>query len=156
MQGSIHPQRLAMTLEQRKTRSRQFLGEVWNAHDQEAVDAFLPLGFREDRPLPGVDNSREGVKEWVRLTCQAFPDIHFTIDELVAEGNTVVTRWTARGTHRDTFMGIPATGKTVAAKGITIARYADGQAQSNYVQWDALGLMQQLGIVPAPKAAEIA
>ncbi len=79
----------------------------------------------------------------------AFPDLHFTIEDIVAEGDTVVVRSTARGTHQGELMGIPLTGKQVAVSGISITRIANGKAVEEWFNGDDLGLLQQLGVVPA-------
>lgn len=138
-----------MSADPLKVRARQFFAEVWNAHNPDAVDEYLAEDFRQERPLPGVSPDRNGIKEWVRTTTEAFPDVSFSIDEQLGEGDTVVTRWTVRGTHEGSFMGIPATGKTIEVVGFTRTRYADGKAQSNYILRDTFGLMRQLGARPA-------
>ena len=78
----------------------------------------------------------------------AFPDIQMTVEEQVAEGDRVVTRWSAQGTHEGELMGVPASGKQVTVSGITIARLADGKIQEEWSNWDGLGLMEQIGAMP--------
>jgi steroid delta-isomerase-like uncharacterized protein len=72
--------------------------------------------------------------------------VHFTVEDLIAEGDKVVGRWTFRGTHRGDFMGIPPTGKKVSIMGIAIYRIARGKIAEAWVAWDAMGLMHQLGV----------
>lgn len=91
----------------------------------------------------------EAYKQFVSVYLTAFPDLHFTIEEQIAEGDKTVTRWTARGTHRGELMGIPPTGKQVTGTGITIIRWANGKAEEAWLNSDGLGLLQQLGVVPA-------
>ena len=79
----------------------------------------------------------------------AFPDIHWVLEEMVAEGDMVVSRFTWTGTHRGEFLGIPATGKAVNGKGVVIDRVKDGMMAESRILMDSLGLMQQLGVVPA-------
>ena len=79
----------------------------------------------------------------------AFPDVHFTIEDLFAAGDKVVSRWTARGTHKGELMGIPATGKQVEVTGMDIDQVSGGKIVGSWNSWDALGLMQQLGVVPS-------
>ena len=79
----------------------------------------------------------------------AFPDLSMTIEHQVAEGDYVVTRWTARGTHQGELMGIPPTGNSVTTSGISIERVADGRIVEDHTEWDALGLMQAVGAIPA-------
>ena len=85
----------------------------------------------------------------------AFPDLRFDVEELIAEGDTVVSRWTLSGTHRGTFSGIPPTGRAVRVAGMSLDHLADGVIVSGFDAWDALGLRQQLGAVP-PDPAETA
>jgi steroid delta-isomerase-like uncharacterized protein len=81
------------------------------------------------------------------------PDMHWAVSEQIAEGDKVVTRFTWTGTHRDTFLGIPATGKRVEVKGVVIDRLEAGKMADSRILMDTLGLMQQLGVIPAPPAA---
>jgi steroid delta-isomerase-like uncharacterized protein len=80
----------------------------------------------------------------------AFRDLNFTIDDQVAEGDKVVTRWNATSLHQDAFAGVPATSKPVVITAINIHRVVDGQIQEGWLNWDALGMLQQLGVAPAP------
>jgi predicted ester cyclase len=89
-------------------------------------------------------------KEFWTQHRRAFPDIHYTLEEVVAEGEKVVVRWTATGTHQGDLMGIAPTGKLVKAPGITIFRFAHGHMVEGRTVWDALAFLQQLGVVPAP------
>lgn len=96
-------------------------------------------------PIRGI----EGAKEEAAGYRAAFPDLTLTIDHQVAEGEYVVTRWTARGTHEGDLEGIAPTGVKATTGGISIVRVVDGKIVEDYTQWDALGLMTQLGVVPA-------
>ncbi len=78
----------------------------------------------------------------------AFPDITYTIEDLIAEGDKVVARWSAQGTHRGDFMGIPPTNKQVRFSEIEIIRVVDGKAVEEWEELDRLGLMTQLGVIP--------
>jgi steroid delta-isomerase-like uncharacterized protein len=78
------------------------------------------------------------------------PDLHYTLEEVVAEGEKVVVHWTATGTHQGDMMGIPPTGKAVKAPGITIFSFANGHIVDGRTVWDALAFLQQLGVVPVP------
>lgn len=88
------------------------------------------------------------MKAFVIYLHTAFPDIYFTIDEQIAEEDKVVTRWHVNGTHQAEFAGIPATGKSVTITAINIHRISADQIQEAWLNWDALGLMQQLGVIP--------
>jgi steroid delta-isomerase-like uncharacterized protein len=83
---------------------------------------------------------------------KAFPDIHYTINDMVAEGERIATRWTLRGTHLGEFFGIAATGNSVSVEGIHILRFVEGQIVECWEVWDQLSMLRQLGTVP-PKPA---
>ncbi len=90
----------------------------------------------------------EAYKQFVSMYFTAFPDLRFTIEDMIAEGDTVVARQTARGTHQGELMGIPPTGKQVSTTGINILRFANGKGVEEWFNGDDLGLMQQLGVIP--------
>ena len=92
----------------------------------------------------------EGIKEFITGYLAGFPDGRITIDGQLAEGDMVATRWTGRGTHQGELMGIPPTGKQVTVSGITISRVKNGKVVEEWSNWDTLGMLQQLGVVPAP------
>ena len=143
-----------MTAEDPKARSRRFFEEVWNRGNMAVLDELVaPELVDHNRAVPGLPAGREGFRQWVTMVREAFPDVHFTIDDQIAEGDHVVTRWTARGTQRGAFMGIPASGKQVTVTGIALARYANGQNAENWVTWDKLGMLQQLGALPLQERA---
>jgi predicted ester cyclase len=83
----------------------------------------------------------------------AFPDLHFTIDEQIAEGNTVMTRWTAHGTHNGELAGLPPTGKPAMVVGVNLDRVEHGKIVESWGIFDQFGMMQQLGVIPAPSQA---
>ena len=90
----------------------------------------------------------EAYKQICSAYFAAFPDLHITTDDLLAEGDQVVKRWTARCTHKGEFMGIPATGNKLEVTGIEIFRIADGKITEIWAAMDNLGMMQQLGVIP--------
>lgn len=94
--------------------------------------------------LPGP----EGVKEWAIMFRSGFIDLRITEEEFIAEGDKVVGRFVAQGTHQGEFMGVRATGNSVTISGINIMRIADGKIVEHWVNYDALGLMQQIGAIP--------
>lgn len=102
-----------------------------------------------DEDMHGV----EAVKQFIGMFRKAFPDLHMTVEDLVAEGDKVTGRWTARGTHRGELMGIPASGNQVTVTGITIHRIEGGEIAEEWEMPDNLGLMQQIGAIPAPEGA---
>jgi steroid delta-isomerase-like uncharacterized protein len=130
----------------------RFIGEVINQGHLEAADEIVEENFIELDPLPGQRQGREGLKEVIGMMRAAFPDIHWVADETIAAGDKVVTRFTWTGTHRGPFLAIPATGRNVTVKGVVIDRLSGGRMADSRILMDSLGMMQQLGVVPAPGA----
>jgi predicted ester cyclase len=96
---------------------------------------------------------REGFKRQWRNWQAAFPDLHFEIEEMVAEGDTVVARWTLTGTHQGSFLGIAPTGRRIRIAGMSLDHLQDGMLVSGFDGWDNLGLRQQLGAIPEDAGA---
>jgi steroid delta-isomerase-like uncharacterized protein len=136
--------------EQNKTILRRFYDELFNTGDLSVADEIVALSYVNHNALPGETPGREGLKAFVILLRTAFPDIHFTVEDQVAEGEKVVTRFAVKGTHQAEFAGVPATGKPVAITAINIHRVSGDQIQEGWLNWDGLGLMQQLGVIPTP------
>ena len=97
---------------------------------------------------PGILSGPEGVKEWAIMFRNGFPDMRVAEEDYLAEGDKVVGRFMAQGTHQGEFMGVPATGNAISIAGINIFRVAEGKIVEHWVQYDAMGLMQQIGGVP--------
>ncbi len=125
---------------------RRYFEEVLNTGNLDLVDELIARTYVSHYPT-GYDfgGGPEGVKQIVTAVRAGFPDVHFTIEDLIAEGDKVVGRWTFRGTHQGDFMGILPTGKKVSVMGIAIYRVARGKIAEAWVAWDSLGLVQQLG-----------
>jgi len=144
-----------MSAEQNKAIVRRWFDEVVSQGNIELVDeicmqcvpSFVVIQGVADPPPQGL----EGVKGLIGVLRTAFPDLKFTIEGPIAEGDQVATRLTVRGTHLGEFMGIPATGKQMAVSGVSIWRLADGKLVNEWVNWDSLAMMQQLGVVPVSK-----
>ena len=135
--------------EQNKNNVRRLFEEVWNqGHVPVADELFTPTYTHHDSSTPDVGRGPESEKKRVTLYRNAFPDLRLTIEDIIAEGETVVARWSCRGTHKGDLNGIAPTGKQFNITGITIARFTNGKMFEGHVNWDALGLMQQLGVVP--------
>ena len=116
-----------------------------------AIDALFATDYVEHG---GTGEDTHGIKEYkksINDLFSAFPDVHFTIDDMVVEGDKVAVRFTFSGTHKGEFMGIPPTDKKWTVWGIFIDRVADGKFVESWVRYDTLGLMQQLGLVPTPE-----
>ena len=109
------------------------------------------VGHDPAQPEPMIGPA--GFKQNVEKYRAAFEDARLTVDSQIAEGDMVATRWTGRGTHTGEMAGMPATGKQVTVSGITIARFEGGQIVEDWTNWDTLGMLIQLGAVPAPTQA---
>ena len=130
--------------------------DAWNARDLDAYDAiFAPSAISHDQQNPFADGvGPEGTKQLVRMYTAGFSDQSFLINEQIAEGDFVVTRWTGTGTNDGEMMGMPATGKSATVTGMTIHRFENGRIVEAWSNWDTLGMLQQLGVVPVPHAAD--
>ncbi len=133
-----------------KATMRRFYDEVVNAHNLDSVDDFLSSDFAEREVLPpGIPEGREGVKVFFSMMFEGFPDLRFEVSELLAEGDTAVSRVLVTGTHKGTFMDIPATGKRIEAVSIDIVRFEGDKAVEHWGVTDMMAVMQQIGAVPA-------
>jgi len=127
-----------------------FIQDVLNQKRLERADDLVNENFVELDPLPGQQQGREGLKAILRVLWSAFPDMHWVVQEMIAEGEMVVTRFTWTGTHRGAFLGIPASGRSVEVKGVVIDHLDRGKMAESRILMDTMGLMQQLGVIPAP------
>lgn len=136
---------------------KRLYGDVWNKRKLEVVsDLFSPSHALRDNNFTGSSVGPEAYKIQVALYLAAFPDLRFTVEDTVCEKDKLVSSWTITGTHKGEFMGIRPTNKKVTFDGITIHYLANGKIIDSNVSWDALGLMRQLGVLPAlvqPKGA---
>jgi steroid delta-isomerase-like uncharacterized protein len=134
--------------EANKSLCRRFVEEVWNNRNMSVIDEIFAANYTEHDPSgPDFGRGPESVRKMLNHYLTAFPDTRFTIDDLIAEGDRCVLRWTARGTHRGELRGIAPTGKQVTVTGTTVSRITNGKFVESYANWDALGMMQQLGVV---------
>ena len=140
-----------MSTEQNKATARR-LGERINQGDLTVIDELCTPNHVSHNP-PNTTHGPEEYKQNFALLLAAFPDLHFTIEDQFAEGDKVATRLTTRGTHTGDFRGIPPTGKQVTTTGITISHWVGGKSDEVWVNSDSLGLLQQLGAIPAPGQA---
>jgi steroid delta-isomerase-like uncharacterized protein len=137
-----------MSVEENKADTRRAIKGFWNQGNMALLDEFWAPNYINHDPTNPEVRDLEGFKQWVIAARTAFPDLNVTIDDLIAEGDKVVTRWTVRGTHKGEFGKIPATGKQVMFTGITISRFVDGKTVESWWNDDDLGLLQQLGVIP--------
>jgi steroid delta-isomerase-like uncharacterized protein len=128
---------------------RRLIDDVWNRGKLELLDELLTRDHVNNDPMePG--RGTESMKQHVRKYRTAFSDCRLDIDEMMSVGDRVVVRWHYSGTHKNPFEGIQPTGRRVTGPGISIHRFQGDRIQESFVAWDALGLMQQLGVVTLP------
>jgi steroid delta-isomerase-like uncharacterized protein len=133
-----------------KATARRLLEEAFNSGNLDVVDELVAPEFvNHDAALPEPTTGIEATKASIAGYRDAFPDLRLTIEQQVAEGEFVTTRWSARGTHQGDLMGMAATGKQATVTGITLDRIVEGRFVESWTNWDTLGLMQQLGVIPA-------
>jgi len=122
--------------------------DFWNAKDINTIDRFYSPGLVTHSPNAPQDGNFDSFKKQSIEDFKAFPDLHIAINDLVAEGDKVVKFWTLHGTHKEEWIGIPATGKKVVFTGIEIFRIENEKAVETWVVMDLLGLLQQFGVIP--------
>ena len=144
--------------DQNKALARRNFEEVWNQGKLAVIDELVAMDatFHDPNVPGGKFTGPEGLKQFVEIYKKAFPDVQLTIDDQVAEGDKVVSRWTATGTHKGDLMGIPPTGKRATVTGIDFDRYQDGKIVEAYASYDMLGMLQQLGLAPSMVAGSAA
>ena len=130
------------------------LYELISAGDIDGFGDCVAEDFVEHEEMPGLEPSKEGVKQLFHMYRAAFPDLRMEAEDVIASGNKVVARVRATGTHQGEFMGMPATGRSVDVQLIDIIRFGDdGLAHEHWGVFDALKMMQQLGAIPGPPPA---
>ena len=139
-----------MSTEQNKSIVRRWVEEGWNKGNLAVIDQLYAPNYVEHGIQPETVNSSEALKQEVRMFLTGVPDLHISIDDLIAEGDKVVWRGIWKGTQTGPFMGIPATGKTATMTAIVIFRLENSRIVEGWVNIDLLGLMQQLGVIPMP------
>jgi steroid delta-isomerase-like uncharacterized protein len=135
-----------MSVEENKAIVRRYFEAFFNQGNLAVADEIIAEGYQST--LPGVGTGLEGQKQLYQMFHAGFPDLRFTIEDLIAEGDKVVARWTARATHQGEFQGIAPTGKQVAISWISIDRISDGKMQETWANYNQLGMLQQLGVIP--------
>jgi steroid delta-isomerase-like uncharacterized protein len=136
------------------TNSIQRLYDLINAGDIDGFGRQLADGFVEHNENPGVPPTKAGTLQFFQMLVRAFPDFRMDVQDVIAGGDKAVARLKVVGTHRGEFMGIPATGKSIAVNLIDITRFSDdGLAREHWGVFDQLAMMQQLGVIPAGSPA---
>ncbi|MCK4993347.1 MAG: ester cyclase [Bacteroidales bacterium] len=133
-------------IEKNKDFLNVYTEDFWNKHNIAAYDKYFTSDFVYH--YAEGDMNGEQYKGLCQAYITAFPDLHITTNDLIAEGDKITKIWTAQGTHKGELMGIPATGKPILVKGIEVFRLADGKIAELWASMDNLGMMQQLGVIP--------
>ncbi|HLC30794.1 MAG TPA: ester cyclase [Dehalococcoidia bacterium] len=134
--------------EENKTLLRRFHQEVLNERKLEVIDQLCAPDIVDHSAPPGSPPGMDWARQMISMLFAAFPDMKLTTEDLVAEGDKVVARYTMKGTHRGEFMGVAPTGKQISVSGMEILRFARGKVMEHWGNIDTLGLMQQLGVIP--------
>ena len=135
-----------MSIEDNKNLSKKLFEEVWNKGNLNVVDDLIALDYvihMGNKDLVGIDN----YKNFVKIYRNAFPDIYYTVNDLIAEDDKVVERWSAQGTHKGELLGIPPTNKKLKVTGIDIVRIKEGKMVERWAEYDFKGMMEQLGVI---------
>jgi steroid delta-isomerase-like uncharacterized protein len=131
--------------------ARRFIEECWNNGDKAAMRELIADKCRYHDPVfPGVDN----VEQHITSCRSAFPDLRFTIEDMIGERNEVVVHWTVRGTHKGPFLGVQPTNRSCTVSGTSISRMEGGKLVEHWADWNVMTLMEQLGVAAAPRAEE--
>ena len=137
-----------MSAEENKATFRRYVEEAWNKGNMDIMDELMAAHYARHMAISAPPLTREGQKQRILGFRRAFPDLHLTIEDMVAEGEKASFRLTLRGTHQGEFMRVAPTGKQIAVGAVDVARFEDGKVVEQWGQTDLLGLLQQLGAVP--------
>lgn len=136
--------------EENKAIAHRVYDEFWNQNNLDVLDEIFAPGVVNHELPPGLPPGVEGTKAYLGMFLSAFPDTQMTVEHQVAEGDMVVTLWSATGTHSGDLMDIAPTGKQVTVTGIDVYRFGGGQVVEAWGEFDQMGLMQQIGVIPSP------
>ena len=138
-----------MAAREAETVIRRFWEEGWNQKNWSAIDETVAEDYLDHNALPGLPPGREGFKALMSSYFTAFPDLQIMVEDILVDGDKVVCRWKARGTHNGSLMGISPSGRAVNVGGISIDRIVDGRLVEGWYEFDTLGMLQQVGAIPA-------
>jgi steroid delta-isomerase-like uncharacterized protein len=142
---------MSVSAEENKAVVRREIEEIFTQGNLDAAEDVYAPNYYSHQPAGSEDISGlEAIKQFAAGVRQAFPDMEITLEDQIAEGDKVVTRFTSRGTHQGELWGIPATGKEVEVTSISMDRIEGGKIAEHWTHADQLGMMQQLGVVPTP------
>lgn len=141
--------------ENNKAICRRLVEEVLNKGNLAEIDRHVAPSYVYHGPDGLEIRGPEGFKQLASMYRRAFPDLNMTIDDLISEGDKVVTRWQARGTHKGELMGIQPTNKTVTVTGMIVSRFASGKLIEDWEVFDEVGMFRQLGVTAIPAPAHV-
>lgn len=145
----------SLSVEENKAVVRRVIEEMFNKGNLDVADELIATDYVDHDPaMPEEVRGPEGFKQFVAAYRSGFPDLHVEIEDQVAEGDRLSTRWTATGTHEGDLWGIAPTGKWVTLPGMEISRISDGKLAEPWEGYDSMLIMQQLGVVPSPEQSE--
>ena len=136
-----------MSTEQNTMIARRLFEETWNSKNLAVMDELVAPNFVFHNSVQTLYGPG-GFKQFAITYHKAFPDAHFTIEDVIAEGDMVALRWMTRATHSGELLGIPPSGKEVTVTGITITLISNGRSVESWGEFDALGMLQQIGVIP--------
>jgi steroid delta-isomerase-like uncharacterized protein len=144
-----------MGTSENKALTRRFFEDACNGQRFDLIDELFVEDYVHHDPNlpPEAQHGRENYKQGLEIMYAAFPDLQATIEDLIAEGDRVVSRIRMRGSHQGELFGIPATGRPVDFAMIEIHRIADGKIAEGWANYDAIAMMQQIGVIPSPEQA---
>jgi predicted ester cyclase len=149
-----HEEDLPVTEADNATTYRRWFDEGCSQGNVDLADELYSHDYVTHSVGPDLPPTLDGLKMFIRALREGIPDLLCPVEEVVAEGDRVAGRFSMRGTHAGTLFGIPATGKPVDVGVMVIARFDPaGKWVEDWASWDQLGMMQQLGVIPAPAAA---
>jgi steroid delta-isomerase-like uncharacterized protein len=137
--------------------AQRFMEECWNQGKMDSIGELMASGCTFHDPVfPGLTSGAENMKRHIEMCRSGFPDLKVTVDDTIAERNEVVHHWTVRGTHKATFLGMPATNRNAVVSGTTIHRIEGGKIVEQWSDWNLMSLMEQLGIPTGQRAEDAA
>ncbi len=140
-----------MSAEENKAQLQRVYEQVFNQGNLDQIEEFFSADFVDhEAPPPGMEGLEgiEVLRQFVKVSRDAFPDLQFTAEDMIVEGGKVAARYTMRGTHQGEFLGVAPTGNQIEVTGIDIVRFEGGKMVEHWANSDELGLMQQLGAIP--------
>ncbi len=146
-----------MSAEENKALLQRAYEQIFNQGNLNLIEEIFSTDFVDhEAPPPGMEGLEgiEVLRQFVKVSRDAFPDLQFTAEDMIAEGDKVAARYTMRGTHQGEFLGVAPTGNQIEVTGIDIVRFEGGKMVEHWANSDELGMMQQLGVIPPPGQSE--